>query len=312
MSWLVTKLPITMHNIRTNFSKFYRICKELFEFEVDTRNNFQFYPVNPKMNDLEVVALSCCMEALSIDSENLLWSKLKTDYRSLFPNLIDRSRFNRRRRRLAVYIEKVQQSIAEKLEQQSNVMVVDSIPVPVVKMAREKSFKAFRKDFETAPAKGYSAVNKGWFIGYRLHVVICDNGVVQQSGITKGNVHDINFLKSIEHLPVQKQIIGDRAYISKSLQMDLFDHYQVRSKVPFRSNQYDYKKHPKKYKSKRQMVEIFFAQMCDHLNLRRNYAKTYEGLVVRLTSKLSSMSILHWINYLNGRKIAQIKHALSF
>lgn len=301
-----------MHNIRTNFNKFYGICQELFEKEVNTRKNFQFYPMPPKMNDLEVVALSCCMEALSIDSENLLWSKLKTDYVSLFPNLIDRSRFNRRRRRLTSWILRVQESVSGRLERLSQTMVIDSIPVPVVKMAREKTFKAFRKSFETAPAKGYSAVNKGWFIGYKLHVVIFDNGVVQQSGITKGNVHDINFLKQINELPVHKQIIGDRAYISKTLQMDLFEQYKVKLRVPFRNNQHDYRKHPKKYKSKRQMVETFFAQMCDHLNLRRNYAKTYEGLVVRLTSKLSSMSILHWINHLNGRKLAQIKHALRF
>jgi hypothetical protein len=301
-----------MHNIRTNFSKFYGICKELFEKEVDSRKNFQFYPRPPKMNDLEVVALSCCMEALSIDSENLLWSKLKTDYITLFADLIDRSRFNRRRRRLAPLILRVQEYVSKRLEDLSQLMVVDSIPVPVVKMAREKTFKAFRQSFETAPAKGYSAVNKGWFIGYKLHVVIFDNGVVQQSGITKGNVHDINFLKHINELPVHKQIIGDRAYISKTLQMDLFEQYQVKLRVPFRTNQHDYKRHPKKYKSKRQMVETFFAQMCDHLNLRRNYAKTYDGLLTRLTSKLSSMSILHWINHLNGRKLAQIKHALSF
>ena len=94
-------------------------------------------------------------------------------------------------------------------------MIVDSIPVPVVKMAREKSFKAFRKSFETAPAKGWSPVNKSWFIGYKLHVVIFDNGVVQQSGITKGNVHDINFLKSVKELPVKKRILGDRAYIKR-------------------------------------------------------------------------------------------------
>jgi hypothetical protein len=57
---------------------------------------------------------------------------------------------------------------------------------------------------ETAPSKGYSAVNKGWFIGYKLHVVIYDNGVVQQSGITKGNVYNINYLKSVSKLPVGK------------------------------------------------------------------------------------------------------------
>lgn len=60
------------------------------------------------------------------------------------------------------------------------------------------------------------------------------------------------------------------------------------------------------------MVETFFAQMTDHLNLKRNYAKSFEGLVARLTSKLSAMSLLHWINQINGRKIAQIKHALYF
>jgi Transposase DDE domain len=55
-------------------------------------------------------------------------------------------------------------------------------------------------------AKGYSAMKKGWFIRYKLHVVIFDNGVVQQIGIAKGNVHDINFLKKIEELPVHKQM----------------------------------------------------------------------------------------------------------
>jgi hypothetical protein len=38
-------------------------------------------------------------------------------------------------------------------------MVVDSVPVPVVKMAREFHYRSFRKNFETAHAKGYSAVN---------------------------------------------------------------------------------------------------------------------------------------------------------
>jgi len=301
-----------MHNIKTNFGRFYRICKEIFEDEADKSGNLHFYPRKPKMTDLQVISLSCIMEALGIDSENLLWSKLKTDYPGLFPDLISRSRFNRRRRRLQGHIMKVQDKISERLENQSQAMVIDSVPIPVIKLAREKSYKAFRKDFDTAPAKGYSAVNKGWFIGYKLHMVIFDNGVVQQSGITKGNIHDINFLKSITKLPADKQLLGDRAYRSKPLQMDLFENFNVKLRVPFRINQHDYKKHPKKYKSKRQMVETFFSQMCDQLNLKRNYAKSYDGLVARLTSKLSSMSILHWINHLNGRKLAQIKHALSF
>lgn len=301
-----------MHNIKTNFGRFYRICKEFFEDDADKKGNLQFYPKAPAMADLEVIALACVMEALGIDSENLLWSKIKKDYPKMFLHLICRTRFNRRRRRLQPFIVKLQDKISSMLEDQSQAMVIDSIPVPVVKMARERTYKAFRKSYETAPAKGYSAVNRGWFIGYKLHVVIFDNGVVQQSGLTKGNVHDINYLKGLNKLPPGKQLLGDRAYRSNPLQMDLFDRFKVKLRVPFRMNQHDYKKHPKKYKSKRQMIETFFAQMCDQLNLKRNYAKSYDGLLTRLTSKLSSMAILHWINHLNGKKLAQIKHALSF
>lgn len=301
-----------MHNIRTNFRKFYSICKELFEKEVNNRNNIQSYPVAPKMNDLQIVALSCCMEALGIDSENLLWSKLKTDYADQFTNLIDRSRFNRRRKRLAKMIERVHHHVGQRLGHLSNTMIVDSIPVPIIKMARERSFKSFRHDFETAPAKGYSAVNRSWYIGYKLHVIIHDNGIIQQAGITKANVHDINFLKALDHLPEGKSLLGDRAYISQTVQMDLFDHYQVKLKVPFRYNQHDYRKYPKKNRSKRQMVETVFAQLCDHLNLRRNYARSFIGLATRLASKLSATSLLQFINFKNGQKISKIKHALAF
>ncbi len=301
-----------MHNIKTNFGRIYRICKEFFEGEADNKGNLQFYPKSPAMADLEVIALACTMEALGIDSENLLWSKLKKDYQGLFVHLICRTRFNRRRKRLQPHIVKIQDEVSSRLENQSQAMVIDSIPVPVVKMARERTYKAFRKNFDTAPGKGFSSVNRGWFIGYKLHVVIFDNGVVQQSGVTKGNIHDINYLKGLKKLPAGKLLLGDKAYRSNPLQMDLFEKFQVKLRVPFRMNQHDYKRHPKKYKSKRQMVETFFAQMCDQLNLKRNYAKSFEGLLTRLTSKLSAMSILHWINHVNGRKLAQIKHALSF
>jgi hypothetical protein len=73
-----------------------------------------------------------------------------------------------------------------------------------------------------------STVNKSWFIGYKLHGVIFDNGVVQQSGITKRNVHGINFLKQVKNLPENRKILGDIAYISKTLQMDLFKQYKVK------------------------------------------------------------------------------------
>ncbi len=159
----------------------------------------------------------------------------------------------------------------------------------------------------TAAAKGYNAMNKGWFIGYKLHVVIYDNGVVQQSGLAKANVHDIRYLKAVACLPEAKLLLGNRAYVSQPLQLDLFESYKVKLRMPSRNNQCHYKKQPKKYRSKRQMAKTFFAQLCDQLNPKRNYAKSYDDLVTRLASKLSAISLMHWINQQNGRKLAKIK-----
>lgn len=274
--------------------------------------NFRTYPVKPKMNDLKVVALSCCMEGLGIDSENLMWSKLQSDYKNDFKDLIHRTRFNRRRRRLHDKISEIQSYVSDQLGSSRKHMIIDSIPVPVVKLVREKSFRVFKQDPNNTPAKGFSSVNKNWFIGYKLHAIIWDDGVVQQSGITPGNVHDINYLKQAKFDNFETRLIGDRAYISKVVQLNLFDQYHVKLTVPFRSNQHEYKKYPKKLKNKRQMVETFFAQLCDQMNLKRNYAKSYLGLLTRIASKVSCMSMLNLINFQNGRKISQVKHALSF
>lgn len=108
-----------MHNFKTNFGRFYRICKDVFEDAADSKGNLQCYSRTPNMTDLEMISLACIMEVLGIDSENLLWSKLKTDYPGLFPNLICRIRFNRRSKRLQNRIMKVQDKISGRLEDQS-------------------------------------------------------------------------------------------------------------------------------------------------------------------------------------------------
>ncbi|MFD1283268.1 IS982 family transposase, partial [Mesonia ostreae] len=89
-----------MHDLHAICKKYLSLLKTSFEYTVDASDNFRSRPVTTRMSDLEVMALAVIGETTSIDSENLLFSKLRTDYAHLFPNLIDRTRFNRRRRGL--------------------------------------------------------------------------------------------------------------------------------------------------------------------------------------------------------------------
>jgi len=87
------------------------------------------------------------------------FGKLKADHSSDFINLIDRSNFNRRRKRLFPKIAELNQGLANLLIEGEDTYIVDSIPVPVCQIAREKRSRICRKNFETAPDKGYSAVS---------------------------------------------------------------------------------------------------------------------------------------------------------
>lgn len=83
-----------MHNLYTNYLKILGIAKQLFAEQTNEKGNFFTYPHLPKLSDIEVVSLALTAEALSIDSENLLFHKLQAEYRAHFPPLPDRSNFN--------------------------------------------------------------------------------------------------------------------------------------------------------------------------------------------------------------------------
>lgn len=100
-----TFLPI--HNIKANLDIIFVICKSLCKDDLDQFDNFYSYRNKTKMSDIQIVTLALTAETLSIDSENLLFIKLKMDYKQNFPNLVDRANYNRRRRRLAFQISSI-------------------------------------------------------------------------------------------------------------------------------------------------------------------------------------------------------------
>jgi hypothetical protein len=146
-----------MHNLKTNFDKFFDIAKSVFKDRLNKSDNFFFHPNRPKLSDCEIIALSVTGESIGIDSENYFWEKLKSDHKNDFPGLTDRSKFNQHRKHLYPFIEQLNKHLAGRLNESEDVYLVDSISVPVCQIARVKRSKIFKWSFETAPEMGYSA-----------------------------------------------------------------------------------------------------------------------------------------------------------
>ncbi|ARN77159.1 hypothetical protein BST97_03675 [Nonlabens spongiae] len=86
-----------------------------------------------------------------------------------------------------------------------------SMPCPIVHNAREHRMKICMEDLGTAPRKGYSAVDRRYYIGYKLHLLMSMQGIFHDMAVTPANVHDIKFLKERQYDgSEEREIIGDR------------------------------------------------------------------------------------------------------
>ncbi len=261
-----------------------------------------------KMSDLEVVALSLTAEFMSIDSENSLFKQLN---QYGIPNLIERSQFNKRRRKLFLFSEEIRAKLAKEFLEFEDYFIVDSMPLEICKFSRHSRLKICKEDFESAPSKGFCASQNNWFFGYKLHGVCSVSGIFHSLDITKAEVHDVHFLKNIKQQMSDCVLLGDRGYLSESIQLDLFQTVKVKLETPKRTNQKDYKPQPYIFRKSRKRIETLFSQLCDQFLIRRNYAKSFEGFKTRILAKITSLTLVQYINkFIFDRPINNIKNQL--
>ncbi len=259
-----------------------------------------------KMSDLEVVALSLTAEFMSIDSENSLFKEISTEQ---IPNLIERSQYNKRRRKLFLFSEKIRTKLASKFLEFEDYYIVDSMPLEVCKFSRHNRIKICKEEFETAPSKGFCASQNNWFYGYKLHGVCSVNGIFHSLDITKAEVHDVHFLKNIKNQMSDCVLLGDRGYLSETVQLDLFQTVNIKLETPKRTNQKNYKPQPYIFRKSRKRIETLFSQLCDQFRIRNNYAKTFEGFKTRILAKITALTLVQYINkFIFDRPINNIKN----
>ncbi|MBV3978120.1 transposase, partial [Bacteroides uniformis] len=104
---------------------------------------------------------------------------------------------------------------------------------------------------------------------------------------------------------------GDRGYIGADIQLDLFETAHIRLECPYRINQKGWKPTFIPYAKARKRIETLFSQLTDQFMTVRNYAKITNGLFARIISKISAMTVLQYVNFINGKPIGRIKYALN-
>lgn len=136
------------------------------------------------------------------------------------------------------------------------------------------------------------------------------SGAIHSYDLPQAGVHDINYLRDIKLEYHDCSIFGDREYIGKEIQLDLFETANIKLKCPYRLNQKDWKPQFIPFAKARKRIEMVFSQLVDQFMLIRNYAKDTEGLFAQIIGKISAFTILQYINKKNNNPIGRVQYAL--
>jgi hypothetical protein len=107
-------------------------------------------------------------------------------------------------------------------------------------------------------------------------------------------------------------LIGDKGYLSSSIQLDLFHTANIKLETPMRTNEKGFVKQEWIYRKARKRLETLFSQLCDQFMIRRNYAKTFQGFKTRILAKITALTLVQYLNKFEfNRLINNLKVAIT-
>ena len=220
--------------------------------------------------------------------------------------MISRRQFNDRRKSTRKLCKTIRKHIADSFDGSERYFCIDSKPIEVCRIARGKRCKMCKTDFSKASNFGYCASQNAHYYVYKSQALCGLSGIIHAYDLIKAGVHDIKYLQDVKFEYHNCCIFGDRGYIGKQVQLDLFETANIKPECPYRLNQKDWKPRFIPFVKARKRIETVFSQLADQFILIRNYVKQTEGLFTRIIGKISAFTILQYINKQKNKPIGRI------
>ena len=245
----------------------------------------------PEMSDSEILTLALMMDYLPFPGESQFIGFMRANYGKWFPNLLERSQFNRRLRKLGEKLELLRRNWVAKLGGlEARRFVIDTKPIPVVGYKRSKR----HSDFEGSADYGYCAAKKMKYFGYKLVVISTLNGLPIAYDLVSANTDERQAVEGVLQVVYGCDIYGDKGFIGQEWQDAVTRSTGNRILTIHRDNQHQQVKSDLKLLigRVRQRIEGVFHEIQNTgRNPERLLNKTINGLVTHMAAKMTSHTL---------------------
>jgi hypothetical protein len=136
------------------------------------------------------------------------------------------------------------------------------MPLEICKFSRHKRIKSVKKILKQLLQKVFVPHKTIGFMDINSWCLFC-NWYFSFIRYYKSRSSRCSFFKNIKQQMSDCVLLGDRGYLSESIQLDLFQTVNIKLETPKRINQKDYKPQPYIFRKSRKRIETLFSQLCD-------------------------------------------------
>ena len=252
----------------------------------------------PDCSDSELITMILIAECKGWDIETQLLSEFSQQPK-LFPILPCQSRFNRRRRNLGSVINRVRQLLLSDIAAASEPLcIIDSLPIPVMQFhlvpSSSNNWAGYGADYGRVESR------KQTIFGYKLHLLVTARGVIVDFELAPASETDLSVGYQLLANHRNKQVIGDKAYISTQIKEQLAQMNRIDLiTVPRRNQKQKISRQTQRWINKiRQIIETVNGQLSQQFHIQKNHAHTFWGLCTRLYAKLTAHTLSIYLNHL--------------
>jgi hypothetical protein len=293
----------------------YCIVDELYQEVAPDSIRFRNGAERMDMTDPEIITLSIMQEGRSNDSELSFHRRVQVDYRHLFPDLISRSRYHRRRKDLLGLQREMLRVLMDRMRLVAVWLLLDSAPITTAKSPR---WKSAQMSIWAAQA-GYCASKRQFFLGFRLHLLVSNHGAICDFVLSPANVGE---RRVAEHLlaveaarpsalvSAQCPVLADNGYCGDWL-AGLFGKRGGalwfalrRSQPPSSAGEAALRAWQRGLRAR---IESVFASLADQFLLEETRARSLWGVMTRVVAKLLSYMVGFVANEALGRPATALK-----
>ena len=253
---------------------------------------------SPDCSDSEIITMILIAECKGWDIETQLLSEF-SQHRHLFPILPCQSRFNRRRGNLGAIINRIRQVLLSDMEgAEQKLCIIDSLPIPVIQFhlvpSSSNDWSCYGADY------GRVESTKQTIFGYKLHLLVTASGVIIDFELAPASEPDLSVGNELLTGHQDKQVIGDKAYISTQVKQQLAQDNGIELiTIPRRNQKQQISRQIKRWINQmRQIVETVNGQLSQQFHIKNNHAHSFWGLCTRLYAKITAHTLSIYLNQL--------------